>query len=348
MVHASLEMDVNQDLSAAIKAMEIARAVRPSLSRNLDYVRTCAAILRRLGDIEPIRWIFHNALGDDLCNAGKGNADNNLITSDQFVTDKKTRLTLWEDLLQIELKMGLSDIGRISIVREAVLKARSMAYPQGPPVIHATTALSPDEAVFFEYPAELFDKCNIPGVSLTLVDADMKNRCRGAALIDELVRGSDFDPNVADGGKKGRGKNSMEQGSALDADSSILAGLPAFFRELLTKLPPFNGSVPDIDAFVDNLRRTVLPPRPAEEPHGRRQQQQNEQVSTKGSILMKRGRQHNERSYDGGMDIIEDAEILGEHIDADMGFQAEEDAIAVMESRDDVFKRRHRQKIANE
>jgi hypothetical protein len=47
-----------------------------------------------------------------------------------------------------------------------------------------------------------------------------------------------------------------------------LSGVPIFLRDLLLTLPPNTGPSPGADAFIDHLRRTVLPPRPISETGG--------------------------------------------------------------------------------
>jgi hypothetical protein len=264
--HAAVEAEINGDFYAADKALQLAAAVRPSLSHNPEYVLSYACVLRRLGDVGPIRRLFRNALGDDVC---EGQAANPLSgTREKVVSNKQARLQLWEEFLKIELSMGLSATSRFAQLRAAVVAARASAYPQGgggQP--KAGSGVGGEDNVFFDYTAELFERHATAGVSLPLADAGVKDRCRGAAYIDELVRSAELEVKASEAGRKGRagGKHAPVAASALDADSSIVAGLPAFFRELLSKLPVFAGPAPDVDAFVDSLRRTVLPPRPAED-----------------------------------------------------------------------------------
>jgi hypothetical protein len=354
--HASVEAEINGDFSSAEKSLQLARVMRPSLSYNVEYVLSYASVLRRIGEINPIRWLFHNALGDDVCKGGQAENPSTGTRGEKFVSNKKYRLQLWEEFLKIELSMGLSAISRTAQLRAAVVAARSSAYPQGGQPKAASSARDGGEGnVFFEYTAELFERHAIAGVSLPLVDAGVRDRCRGTIFIDELVRSAELEANASEGGKKNRGggKSGPVVTSALDADSSILAGLPAFFKELLSKLPAFTGPAPDVDAFVDNLRRTVLPPRPVEDAFNRHPVQSEQDTVQGASLLGKRNQnrmvgQHNESAYEDGMDVIEDAEVglLGR--DNEATIQADEDATSAMESRDDVFKRRHRQKLMNE
>lgn len=59
------------------------------------------------------------------------------------------------------------------------------------------------------------------------------------------------------GGRR-RGRKDGNDGQ----DSAALAGVPLFLRDLLSKLPPARGPPPNVEAFLDHLKRTVLPPRP--------------------------------------------------------------------------------------
>lgn len=45
-------------------------------------------------------------------------------------------------------------------------------------------------------------------------------------------------------------------------DTNLLNNVPLFLRDLLARLPPHTGPPPDIDTFLDHLKKTVLPPRP--------------------------------------------------------------------------------------
>lgn len=338
LAHATVEFEINGDLSAAIKAMELARAVRPSLSRNESFVLSCAAVLRRKGEIEPIRWLFYNALGEDATKSAEKDV----------VSDKQSRLRLWEEFLKVELSMGLSDIARLAELRANVVSARESAPPLPNTAAKRQGFLSSEDVIFFEYPSELFEKYSLTGVSLPLVDASVKERCRGSALVEEMLRRAESEVKSSDASNKSRGVGGGDVQSALDVDSSILSGLPAFFKELLAKLPAYTGPTPDVDAFVDRLKRTVLPPRPGDEPLHRRSGQEDnvvEGVSQPNKRRRVAGRRDDESAYEGGMDIIEDVEAAG---DIDGGFDADEDATVAMESRDDVFKRRHRLKLANE
>lgn len=53
-----------------------------------------------------------------------------------------------------------------------------------------------------------------------------------------------------------------------DVQEVELSGVPIFLRDLLLALPPHSGYVPNTDEFIDQLRRTVLPPRPVSETNG--------------------------------------------------------------------------------
>ncbi len=60
------------------------------------------------------------------------------------------------------------------------------------------------------------------------------------------------------------GKRRVVRRDAESTDAN-LSGVPVFLRDLLVRLPMHTGPPPDIDTFVDHLRRTVLPPRPVTE-----------------------------------------------------------------------------------
>ena len=66
---------------------------------------------------------------------------------------------------------------------------------------------------------------------------------------------------IMDGATGGKRKGKRGDGGGA-ADSSAMAGVPIFLRDLLSKLPPHSGPLPNVDLFLDQLRKTVLPPRP--------------------------------------------------------------------------------------
>jgi hypothetical protein len=66
---------------------------------------------------------------------------------------------------------------------------------------------------------------------------------------------------LMDGSVGGR-RRGRRDGNDGNLDSAALAGVPIFLRELLSKLPPARGPPPNVEAFLEHLRRTVLPPRP--------------------------------------------------------------------------------------
>lgn len=71
--------------------------------------------------------------------------------------------------------------------------------------------------------------------------------------------------HTGDGRVAKRRRRGDEAGSSQEVE---LAGVPIFLRELLLALPPLNGLGPSSDAFIDQLRKTVLPPRPVSEKCG--------------------------------------------------------------------------------
>ena len=313
-----------------------------------------ASILCRLGDINRVRWLFFNALGDDICNAQVGSSSDTKQQTAQvkYMSDHKSRLRLWEEFLRIELSLGMSSVSRISEIRSRVVNARcnANAHALQPKISNAET----ESNILFDYASELYEKHAIPGVSLPLADSCVKDRCRGPAYIDELVRAADPDSSSSEQGGKNAGRSLPVPSSLLDADSSILAGLPAFFKEVLSKLPAFNEPTPDIDAFIDNLRRTVLPPRPREEFNTHRQKQNEIQSNSAPSILGKRNRPadvHMEAAYEGSIDVIEDGDVGVEreyNYNYEVKLHGDDDDNLSLENRDDIFKRRHRQKLIDE
>lgn len=88
----------------------------------------------------------------------------------------------------------------------------------------------------------------------------MKRRVLGALLKDTNDKGPKMDRS-SEGHNRRRRKG--EDGNQHEME---LSGVPIFLRDLLLALPNnLEGPRPSTDAFIDQLRRTVLPPRPMSE-----------------------------------------------------------------------------------
>lgn len=312
--------------------MELARRQNPEASSDVAFVLLTVRILQRLGDLNQIRWVFQSVLGESI------EAENNkkkTSTTETSVTDVKTlvaKVQLWEEYFKAELALGMCNLKRLNELRDKIVKARA-ALPAGTkvPELESKGMLSDalaSGAGMFEYPTLLFEKYVIGGVSLPEQDAMLRDRCRGSSYIDEIVRTAEQEQSAIDNQSRRKwGRHSRDSSHvAAEIADSLLAGTPAAFKEFLAKLPALPGTEqPDIDAFVDILRRAVLPPRPADDSTGDDEQQ----------LLGKRGRDDT---------FAWDGTAGGAADEGDGG--AEESAVLALEARDDVFKRRQRARLA--
>jgi hypothetical protein len=139
--------------------------------------------------------------------------------------------------------------------------------------------------------------------------------------------------------ESGIGKKRMRRDGE-GIDPNLLAGVPIFLRDLLARLPPHTGPPPDIDTFLDHLKKTVLPPRPVTE-------ERDEGISGNGLSFLS--------SLQMKPSTTEDDVILLAGSKRKGNFDQEEDdddergaRRADDESRDDIFKQRCRLRMSTE
>lgn len=340
-----VELDINGEPEVAWRCMELARKAHEPMSWDIAFIMLMVRILMRLKDIKQIRWLFQSLLGDEISAIAKtGGVDvSGIKESIATIRSPASRAVLWEEYFKTELSMGLCSLVRLNDLRDNALRARALV-PQTPTptttlssIVSQIANLNNTACGFFEYPLELLEKYSMPSLTIPDLDVGLKDRCRGSAYIDDLARAADLEQAALDSqhGKKKWGRNSKD---AALSDDVLLAGLPAFFKELLTKLPPLNGPMPDVDFFVDTLRRTVLPPRPSEDIAAGKWQ------SIVGEESGKRGRPGN-TNIEGG--IADDGAIISAGTDTAL-IEGEMDVIEDYSNKNDIFRKRQRLRLANE
>jgi hypothetical protein len=172
---------------------------------------------------------------------------------------------------------------------------------------------------------------------LPAAEATLRDRSRGVSFLNELVQRAD--DRMVSLMESGLGKKrTRREGEGIDPN--LLAGVPIFLRDLLARLPPHTGPPPDIDTFLDHLKKTVLPPRPVTE-------EQNENAS--GGIIFNNSilGQHVKSSTEDDVILLTGSKrkvnFDGEDDDEDeAGRRADDD------SRDDIFKQRCRLRMSME
>ena len=227
-----------------------------------------------------------------------------------MVTEKqmKYQWLLWEEYHCIENTYSNSDLLRLNQIRECRTLAKNIyleRFQINDPTIASTIvggnirymgytlAGSVNEVLYsndkqfnlFSHSVLLFERYDNysfsmltpPSSTLTIevnqyVDYFLKQRSRGTAYVDELMRKEEeklslFNSTSGAGGDKrthkGKSHANLEEMMATDE----LYGIPPLLREFINKLPeklPTNMIIGNshIDEFIDTLRRTVLPPRP--------------------------------------------------------------------------------------
>lgn len=122
-------------------------------------------------------------------------------------------------------------------------------------------------------------------------------------------------------------------------DPNLLTGVPIFLRDLLARLPPHVGPPPDIDTFLEHLKKTVLPPRPSTE-------ERDETVVGQSTAFNPLANQHKSTSEDDVI-LLSGSKRKGNYEDEeedeeDSGIKRED------ENRDDIFKQRCRFRMSME
>jgi hypothetical protein len=105
----------------------------------------------------------------------------------------------------------------------------------------------------FEYCSELLDRNDDCLKFAPSSDISLQKRSRGTDYLEEVTKAEE---------ERSRDANDYASKRSRIGESLVDEEVPAFLRDLLTKLPQHGGILPDIDSFVDQLRKTVLPPRP--------------------------------------------------------------------------------------
>lgn len=270
----------------------------------MEYIKILTKTLVRLGDFRQLRWVYEANIG--LVE------DKDTIIKENSKFTAKDILQLWEELLQAELTMGMSDTNRLMLLQERVRLARAE--------IDRTFIASQDSLDLFEPIQQLYSRHNV-AASLPNCDSALNIRV-SAALERDMVERHDHRAEQVTSAKTQRRKR-----DDAPPDGVELSGVPIFLRDLLVALPPISGPVPNTDEFIDQLRRTVLPPRPISDKKG----------SSSGDSLLGLGvsvpqdtssQTGNKRKL---LSIDDDSDL-----DRDANF---------MDNKNDVFKQRRRVKL---
>jgi hypothetical protein len=169
---------------------------------------------------------------------------------------------LWEDYVDAENILGLSDLNRMNRLRSKRDKARSLLADVTRSKISKERERSSTSSLF-DSPRDITDRYDALCCSLPQADGDLTDRSRGKDLVEEIQKQETAQLiALRDVGKKGSKKD--VGGSGQTTDTPNLLGVPPILREFLSKLPTqYVGPIPDIQGFIRHLKNMVLPPRPA-------------------------------------------------------------------------------------
>lgn len=290
LVHAQIELEVNCCPEIAVKVLDLGKAAYPACYKEYNYVHLLTQALIRLGDLHQIQWVFHVALGCEALSVAHAktnfiglpatSSSTNTNTIMSGFADKATQenivstgrplqetLMLWEEYLEAEMKLGLSNVSHINEIRSKRDKARTL-FDERHSARNAVSSTSNNSRVFglYESPYELSERYDSIVCAKPVYDEDLRQRSNGRVLLNELSRQeSERMAALREAGVKQKGKrkatNAADDSAAAD-EFSNLTGVPSVLKDLLPKLPANIGPVPDLQGFIKHLRGLVLPPRP--------------------------------------------------------------------------------------
>jgi len=282
-----LECEINSEPKVALKILDSARTQLPATSKDINFIRLLLRVLRCLGDIEQLRWVFLTALGDTGIPSSAphtvGTAFSEALKNDkdymsnaaEIISDFSLpeKFELVQEYLETEIHFGQTDTMSLELVRArrnsilSLLEEKGLK-PQEQLDILSNRAIAKhfQEAVdnaLYKSTADLFERYCLhlmPFPHLSTADGMLKERCRGSTFINEVMKKEEeiYSVGQFDGASRRRGRD--RGGGA--ADSTDPHGLPAVIRDFISRLPAYQGPVLNIPEFIERLRRTVLPPRP--------------------------------------------------------------------------------------
>ena len=294
LVHAQMELEINCCPEIALKVLELAQSTTAGCVKDVKFVRMMTKVLLRLGKLKEIQWLYQVALGDEALStanvktklttqmpAATNTAPQSgvtLITSgltDYAATTSKLEsnaqerpiqeiVELWEDYVDAENILGLSDLNRMNELRSKRDKARAL-------LTDLTRSRNNKDKTrersniysLFDSPHDISDKYHSLCCTVPQADSDLKERSRGKDLVEEMQK---LETAQLIALREVTGKKGKKEGITSAAETPNLLGVPPILREFLSKLPgQYIGQLPDIQGFIRHLKNMVLPPRPATE-----------------------------------------------------------------------------------
>ena len=291
LVHAQMELEINCCPEVALKVLEVAQSTTAGCAKDVKFVRMMTKVLLRLGKLKEIQWLYQLALGDEglttanvktkltsqapTATATSAQTGVTLITSgltDYAATTSRLEsnsqerpiqeiVELWEDYVDAENILGLSDLNRMNELRSKRDKARSLLADLTRSRNNKDNNRARNISSLFDSPHDISDKYHTLCCTVPQADSDLKERSRGKDLVEEMQK---LETAQLIALREVTGKKVKKEGNATTETPNLL-GVPPILREFLSKLPTqYVGQLPDIQGFIRHLKNMVLPPRPSD------------------------------------------------------------------------------------
>jgi hypothetical protein len=346
MVHAEMELDVNSCPEVALKVLNLAKISDPTYINDVDFLHMLVRVLMRLGDLEQIREVFETVLGNvPQCSQtndtkqkrkGKNSAASSADASDSKVESSSTlslkdQLQLWEYYLVAETTLGLSSVARLDELKQRRDKVRVAIDDVEKAKSGVTSRVLTEDwgSGLFTVPRDICERYDY--IAPLPQDSALRNRSRGRALLMEVSRQETERLAALKEAAYSRGHHKhhrdRDRDTQGDADGH-LSGVPALLREFLSRLPGHSGPAIDADAFIKHIKGIILPPRPS-----------TEESDAFGYGHRKRPRPGDRVDQAGGAPEEEEA------VASAAEEEEEDDILFDVSLRDDVFRRRQRERL---
>ena len=275
LAHAQLELEVNGDCHVAAQVMKLALNTYGDALASEPFVRLYVQILTRLGDLAQIQWICQSALGREVAPAPSGEGNTNLIVSNLESTARADgtlfvpaiqrpgeRFSILSDLLEAETLLCHSGVARLDDLRKR-RNAAKLAVEDLNRGMDLSTGKDAHVAGIFDAARDIYERYGISTLA-DGPDVQLRERVRLRSLETAMVGTSGESGATFSGEPRQKKIGAVSLGRDREAASATASGPveSQLVRELLFKLPPYNGPTPDVDSFVRHLRGTILPPRP--------------------------------------------------------------------------------------
>jgi hypothetical protein len=119
--HAAMELQVNNEPNVALRVLNAAREQHSTAFSNVMYIKLLTKVLTRLGDFRQIRWIYEVTVGQ------LENKEIKLLSETNQKFKPEDELSLWEELLEAEVTMGMCDINRLLLLQDKIRSLKNQS-----------------------------------------------------------------------------------------------------------------------------------------------------------------------------------------------------------------------------